>query len=120
MELLKKNGSLSNPATFGNKVEWVYWELWHHEGRRARMGAAMMGPDYTWWHGMYEVAKHFYFDFIPAVRETGDREATAYLDRMLQDDPMHQWFVQSQAQTKQELKAGDFEQLYRKLYPSEP
>ncbi|MBI5700386.1 hypothetical protein HZC34_00860 [Candidatus Saganbacteria bacterium] len=25
----------------------------------------MMGPDYTQWHGMYEVAKHFYTKFIP-------------------------------------------------------
>ena len=26
-----------------------------------------MGPDYTHWHGMYEVAKHYYKDFLPAV-----------------------------------------------------
>jgi hydroxylamine dehydrogenase len=30
---------------------------------------AMMGPDYTHWHGMYEVAKHFYVEFLPAVVE---------------------------------------------------
>jgi hypothetical protein len=29
------------------------------------MGTAMMGPDYTQWHGFYEVAKHFYTEFIP-------------------------------------------------------
>jgi hypothetical protein len=29
------------------------------------MGTAMMGPDYTQWHGFYEVSKHFYNDFIP-------------------------------------------------------
>jgi hypothetical protein len=29
----------------------------HHEGRRARHGAAMMGADYTQWHGFYEVAQ---------------------------------------------------------------
>jgi hypothetical protein len=23
-------------------------------------GAAMMGPDFTWWHGIYEVSQHFY------------------------------------------------------------
>jgi hypothetical protein len=50
---------------FDEKIEWVYYELWHHEGRRARMGTAMMGPDYTQWHGFYEVAKHFYTEFIP-------------------------------------------------------
>ena len=29
----------------------------------------MMGPDYTHWHGMYEVAKHYYTEFLPAVIE---------------------------------------------------
>ncbi|MFH1755875.1 MAG: multiheme c-type cytochrome, partial [Candidatus Latescibacterota bacterium] len=25
-------------ANFSNKSEWIYWEIWHHEGRRARHG----------------------------------------------------------------------------------
>ena len=29
------------------------------------MGASMMGPDYTQWHGFFEVAKTFYTEFIP-------------------------------------------------------
>jgi hypothetical protein len=29
------------------------------------MGTAMMGPDFTQWHGFYEVAKHFYNEFLP-------------------------------------------------------
>jgi predicted heme/steroid binding protein len=32
-------------------------EMWRREGRRARMGAAMMAPDYSWWHGFYELKK---------------------------------------------------------------
>lgn len=48
-------------------MQWVFWELWHHEGRRARHGASMLGPDYTHWHGMYEVSKHFYLKFLPEV-----------------------------------------------------
>ena len=36
-----------------------FYELWHHEGRRARMGSAMMAPDYAWWHGFYECKKRF-------------------------------------------------------------
>ena len=42
-----------------------FYELWHHQGWRARMGTAMMGPDYTQWQGFYEVAKTFYTEFIP-------------------------------------------------------
>jgi hypothetical protein len=28
----------------------------------------MMGPDYTHWHGTYEVAKHFYGEFVPELQ----------------------------------------------------
>lgn len=37
-----------------------YFFLWHHEGRRMRMGAAMAGPDYAHWHGSFEVMLRFY------------------------------------------------------------
>jgi hypothetical protein len=116
MDLLKKNGSLKNKASFGNDVEWIYWELWHHEGRRGRMGAAMMGPDYTWWHGLYEVGKHFYLEFIPAVRETGDAEAIAYVDSLLTNDPMHQWWSENKDVTKRRLGSGEIAEIYRRLW----
>ncbi len=54
---------------FDEKIEWTFFELWHHEGRRARHGAAMMGPDYVQWHGFYEIAKHFYTKFLPEAEE---------------------------------------------------
>ena len=53
------------PTPFDEKIEWTYYELWHHAGRRARMGSAMMGPDYTQWHGFFEVSKIFYTEFVP-------------------------------------------------------
>ncbi len=67
MSELKADGVLKPDAPFEHKVQWVFWELWHHEGRRARHGASMMGPDYTHWHGMYEVSMHFYIKFLPEV-----------------------------------------------------
>lgn len=57
------------PTPFDDTIEWTFYELWHHEGRRARMGASMMGPDFTQWHGFYEVAKHFYTKFLPEAEE---------------------------------------------------
>ncbi|MHC4605354.1 MAG: multiheme c-type cytochrome [Planctomycetota bacterium] len=57
------------PTPFDDEIEWTYFYLWHHEGRRARMGASMMAPDYTQWHGFYEVADRFYVEFIPQAQE---------------------------------------------------
>ena len=68
MEKLYAGGKLTR-TPFDEQMEWTYYEIWHHEGRRARMGTAMMGPDYTQWHGFYEVSKHFYNDFLPEAEQ---------------------------------------------------
>ena len=48
---------LSKEKPLDEKLEIDMYELWHYEGRRARFGAAMMAPDYAWWHGFYEMKK---------------------------------------------------------------
>ena len=68
MAAMKKNGLLSE-KDFDENVEWTWYLLWHHEGRRARHGASMMAPDYAHWHGMFEVAERWYTKFIPEIRE---------------------------------------------------
>jgi cytochrome c553 len=68
MKLLYDKELISG-TKFDDAVEWTWWEIWHHEGRVARHGASMMAPDYTHWHGLYEVAKHWYTKFIPELRE---------------------------------------------------
>jgi len=88
---LKKRGLLTAPD-FDEPIEWTWWELWHHEGRRARHGAAMQGPDYTWWHGMYEVSKHFYEEFIPQLKEVAGSElASELLEKYVYVQEGHQW-----------------------------
>ncbi|MBI3564385.1 MAG: hypothetical protein HY079_04225 [Elusimicrobia bacterium] len=74
---LTADGVLSAKAPFEHEVQWDFWELWHHQGRRARHGASMMGPDYTHWHGMYEVAKTFYKDFLPHVVKAAEEKSPA-------------------------------------------
>lgn len=69
LELYRLAKPLLGPVQFANKLDWTWYELWHHEGRRARHGASMMGPDYTHWHGTYEVAKHFYAKMVPELDE---------------------------------------------------
>jgi hydroxylamine dehydrogenase len=53
---LREDGLLTE-QDFDEPVEFKIYEFWHHEGRRARMGAFMMGPDYVQWHGFYELLK---------------------------------------------------------------
>ena len=116
MNLVRKNKVMDNPAAFSNDIEWTYWEIWHHEGRRARHGAAMMGPDYTWWHGMYEVAKHFYFKLIPEAREYNDPEVNAYIDNLLENDPMHSWIKRETKDLKEEINSGKLQEIYQNLF----
>ncbi|MGD9487135.1 MAG: multiheme c-type cytochrome [Calditrichaceae bacterium] len=116
MNLVRKNKLLENPASFSNNIEWTYWEIWHHEGRRARHGAAMMGPDYTWWHGMYEVAKHFYFKLIPEAREFKNKEVDDYINNMLQNDPMHKWMLTNTDELKKGIKSGKIQEVYEKFF----
>lgn len=97
---------LMRPIPFGNKLDFIWFELWHHEGRRARHGASMMGPDYTHWHGTYEVAKNFYTEFVPELEElivhglaSGDasemKEAKALQAKLHEvlNSENHRWFI---------------------------
>ncbi len=96
---------LMKPVKFGNKIDFTWFEIWHHAGRRARHGVSMMGPDYTHWHGTYEVAKHFYSEFIPELEElvemgkgSGDAKKVAAAEaleaklRSVLSSDNHKWF----------------------------
>ncbi len=63
---------LLRPTPFANKIDFIWFELWHHEGRRARHAASMMGPDYTHWHGTYDLAKNFYSEYVPELEELAE------------------------------------------------
>jgi hypothetical protein len=89
-------------AEFDEEIEWTWFYLWHHEGRRARHGASMMAPDYAHWHGMYEVAERFYMELIPQAREmakhaadqgnTEQAEAVLTVIDEILARPEHKWF----------------------------
>lgn len=116
MKMVREKKLLENPASFGNEIEWIYWEIWHHEGRRARHGAAMMGPDYTWWHGIYEVAHHFYFKMLPEARSLNDPDVNSWIDTLLREDEMHAWLNKETAVLKGDIKSGTMQRIYQKLF----
>ena len=97
---------LLTDTQFDEEIEWTWFYLWHHEGRRARHRASMMALDYTHWHGMFEVAERFYMELIPQARELiaeglahGGAEAAAasrvstVVEGILAR-PEHAWFEQ--------------------------
>lgn len=59
LEELYAKGRLDKSRALDEPLELDFYELWHFAGRQARMGAAMMAPDYTWWHGFYECKQKF-------------------------------------------------------------
>ncbi len=52
-QLQAKN--LLTAAPFDEPIDFTSFELWHHYGRTAKFGVWMNGPDYTQWHGAYEI-----------------------------------------------------------------
>ncbi len=55
---LKAKGLLKKDP-WSDSFQELYYFLWHHVGRRARMGAAMNGPDYAHWHGFFQLFQVF-------------------------------------------------------------
>ena len=50
-----QEGGLLTAEPFDEPIDFVLFELWHHWGRTAKFGVWMQGPDYTQWHGAYEM-----------------------------------------------------------------
>ena len=57
-ELAEKKLLKENP--WDDEFQRILYHLWHHEGRRMRQGAAMAGPDYAHWHGVFELQQDMY------------------------------------------------------------
>jgi hypothetical protein len=110
---LEREGLLT-PTQFDEPIEWTWFYLWHHEGRRARHGVSMMAPDYTHWHGMYEVAERFYVELIPEARDlaavaaahgrgAAARAVNQVIDGILAR-PEHAWFEQGADEAAQRIR----------------
>ncbi len=103
---------------FGQKLDFTWYEIWHHQGRRARHGAAMMAPDYTHWHGTYEVGKAWAAEYIPELKElieqgktSANKEAVAAaeeLEKLLTDtlnSDDHKWILGKEDAADKEERA---------------
>ncbi|MES9949139.1 MAG: multiheme c-type cytochrome [Candidatus Thiodiazotropha sp.] len=96
MQALYSEGLLT-PAPFDEPIEFIYWELWHDEGARARHGASMASANHTWWEGMYLVGRNFYSRFLPQLeRIAGEEKASELIQAYVTSNDHHQWLKQPQ------------------------
>ena len=70
----------------------------------------MMGPDYVQWHGLYDIAERFYFEWVPEAEHLLPGVTKDIMDR-----PEHTWV--SGGMTKEER--AEFTEYYRKRYGTE-
>lgn len=126
LEKMKTNGSngwmseltLCCPAiavslsTFGlrspEEIEQTYFFLWHHEGRRARNGLTMMGPDCVQWHGFYKIAERFYMELIPEAEHLMPNIGGEILAR-----PERKWFRGNLSDGERKSINEYYQQRYR-------
>ena len=47
---LRTEGVLKG-APFTNRIDVLYFDLWHYDGRTSKHGAFMGGADFVQWHG---------------------------------------------------------------------
>ncbi len=94
VDKLYEDGLLT-PVSFDEPIEFEIYEMWHHEGRRARMGAFMMGPDYVQWHGFYDVLidkveiEHMAEEIRAKALEENEEQESFFLVTNGFDDKVH-------------------------------
>lgn len=120
---------LLKKAKFSNKLDFIWFELWHHEGRRARHAASMQGPDWTHWHGTYDLAKHWYTKYVPELekliakgeassdpkKKAGAAALKKGLDEVL-NTPEHMWYLgkmSPEEAAKRKKRAEEFKKRYQ-------
>ncbi len=130
IKIMKAAQPLLKPFTFSNKIDWIWFEIWHHEGRRARHAASMNAPDYTHWHGTYEVARNWYSKFIPEIekiisqnkgsQDPDKARAVIALEKALTDtlnDENHKWYIGKMSDSEKKARkeqAASFTARYTK------
>lgn len=116
-------------AGFAQKIDYTWFELWHHEGRRVRHAASMMAPDYTQWHGNYDLARNWYGQYVPELKEVIEMgknsnkpeavKLAADLESLLSEvmnDDNHKWSIGKEdpaAKADRDKRTTEFQKRYK-------
>jgi hypothetical protein len=78
MDRLTAEGLLTK-VPFDDPIKYLYFNMWHYDGRTAKHGAFMGGADFVQWHGAYELtSKLAELKSRAAEIEKGKGKATAH------------------------------------------
>ncbi len=118
----------SSYAMYSQMIDYTWFELWHHEGRRVRHAASMQAPDYTQWHGNYDLARNFYGQYVPELRtviaegKAGDAnsqklagELDALLSKVLNSED-HSWSIGKEdpaVKAERDQRRQEFQERYK-------
>ena len=89
----------------------------------------MMAPDYAWWHGIYDVAKNFYTELLPEVKEACEKAGQAELYeemdrrrsvRAFSPDPVPRELIERAIQTASTAPSGAHQQPWTFVAISDP
>ncbi len=76
-------------------------------------GAAMCGPGYAWWHGIYDVAKNFYTEFLSEVKQVAGPELYGEIvKKYLESDVRHEWFTKGMSKEQLEKMQKFYSERY--------
>ena len=53
---LRAEGAAHRPSVL-KPIDFIYFDLWHYDGRTAKHGAFMGGADFVQWHGNYPILR---------------------------------------------------------------
>jgi len=89
---------------------------------------SMMAPDYTHWHGTYDLAKHFYTKYVPelekliqkgeaskdAKKKAAAKTLKAKLDEVLNSEN-HMWYLDKMTDKQKAIRKAATEE-FKKQY----
>ena len=76
---MKETGIIRTDLPKDDPPEMEEYYSWHHEGRKYRQGALMMAPDWTQWHGIFELQQQL-MRVIQYAADNGLEEAIAWVN----------------------------------------
>lgn len=74
-------------AGYDEKPEEDNYHIWHHQGRLYRQGNLMMSPDFTQWHGIWELQR----SLVEIIRYGAEHDLPEAKAWMKSDNPVKYW-----------------------------